>query len=265
MNTKEIWQLLEKRYPSSEYALLAEVRDRAGFNASRAADAIVMNLWPSRGLLMYGLEIKVSRTDWLREMKQPEKAENIFKFCDKWYLVTADPSVVLKPEQEIPATWGYMTIIKGKLQTIKEAPLLSPKPIDRDFLAALLKRATQGMVPVSSIEERIAAAAERGSEYQKQEVKRLKEDVAKLEELLQSFERASGIRLNTWSGGKKVGEAVNFVINGGTGKMKREVSKIYDNMRFLVSQAEQIVTALEEAEGLEERETQTKIENELNT
>jgi len=32
-----------------------------------------MDLWPSGGLEIHGHEVKVSRSDWLRELKEPEK------------------------------------------------------------------------------------------------------------------------------------------------------------------------------------------------
>lgn len=42
MSVPSPWPLLEKRFPSKEYALLQEVRDKAGFYASRSADGIAM-------------------------------------------------------------------------------------------------------------------------------------------------------------------------------------------------------------------------------
>ena len=72
-----IWELLTKRFPPGQYALLKEVRDAAGFHARNSADGIAMNLWPSRGLELNGLEIKSGRGDWLKEYKNPQKAESI--------------------------------------------------------------------------------------------------------------------------------------------------------------------------------------------
>jgi len=56
------------------YAVAAGVRSHAGFDARRTADYVAMDLWPSKGLALHGHEIKVSRSDWLRELKEPEKA-----------------------------------------------------------------------------------------------------------------------------------------------------------------------------------------------
>ena len=51
--------------PQQTQFRLAIVDGFAG--GGRYADAIAMNLWPSRGLAVHGFEIKISRGDWQRE------------------------------------------------------------------------------------------------------------------------------------------------------------------------------------------------------
>jgi len=89
----EILVSLQERFCGPQYAFLPAVRDRTGMGASRTADAMAMSLWPSRGLELFGFEIKVSRMDWLRELKAPEKSEELFGYCDRWYVVVADKSI----------------------------------------------------------------------------------------------------------------------------------------------------------------------------
>ena len=62
-----IWDLLNMRFPSSAYSVFREVRNRAGYNATRSADGVVVGLWPSRGLEIEGLELKAHRQDWIKE------------------------------------------------------------------------------------------------------------------------------------------------------------------------------------------------------
>ncbi|HYJ21079.1 MAG TPA: hypothetical protein VEW07_03530, partial [Solirubrobacterales bacterium] len=66
------------------------VRSAAGFDARRTIDAVSLNLWPSRGMLLDGYEIKVSRSDWLRELKNPAKAEEFAGLVDRLWLVVSD-------------------------------------------------------------------------------------------------------------------------------------------------------------------------------
>lgn len=120
------------------YAVLYEVRNGTAWKANRSVDAMVMSLWPSLGMELWGMEIKVSRSDWLKELKNPGKASEMFERFDRWFLVA--PEHVVKP-REIPPTWGYLIPEKGKLRTAREAALnKKPKPIDRHFLAALMRR-----------------------------------------------------------------------------------------------------------------------------
>lgn len=115
-------EALKGRYGSGPYLVLPEVRNQTGFGSQeRRADAIVLSLWPSKGLDVHGYEVKASRADWLNELKQPEKADTFFRLCTRWSLLAMESSIVKKGE--IPETWGYEVIMKnGKIKTIKAAP-----------------------------------------------------------------------------------------------------------------------------------------------
>lgn len=241
---ESIWPLLEKRFPSGQYALLQEVSDAAGFGRSRSADGIAMSLWPSRGLGIEGIEIKSFRGDWLRELKAPEKAENIFKYCDRWWLVTTEESVAKL--EEIPATWGWMTVKGKQMRTMKEAPQLKPAPIDRSFIAAMMKRATKGMIPVGSIADKIdeakkiaKAEAERNRPW---ELQNAREELKKLQDVVCAFEQASGLMITGWRPNpKKIGEAVKFIEGGG-------LPHLHDQLLRLKHSSDHICKAI--AEGL---------------
>src|SRR5512139_894295 len=139
--TAEVKEAMLSRYGGDAWALFWEVPDGTGTNKCRSADAIAMSLWPSRGLLLHGHEIKVSRADWLKELKQPEKAESICRFCDHWWVVAGDATVVR--DDELPPTWGLLVMNGRGLVAKKQAPQLSPAPIDRSFLSGLLRAATK--------------------------------------------------------------------------------------------------------------------------
>lgn len=223
------WPFLEKRFPPGQYALLQEVSDAAGFGRSRSADGIAMSLWPSRGLGIEGIEIKSFRGDWLRELKDPKKAENHFKYCDKWWLVTTDDTIAKL--EEIPVTWGWMTVKGKQMKTMKEAPQLKPLPLSKDFIAAMLKRATKGMVPFGSISDKVAEAreagkleAERDRPYQ---LERAQKELKELEERVKSFEEESGVEITGWRPNpKKIGEAVKFIEGGGLPELHKDLIRL---------------------------------------
>lgn len=120
------------------YSVLFEVRNGTAWAANRSVDSVVMSLWPSLGLELWGMEIKVSRSDWLREIKDPAKASEVFSYFDRWFLVA--PTEIVKPD-EIPEPWGWYAPQGGTLRRMKDgAKNAAPRTVDRNFLAALMRR-----------------------------------------------------------------------------------------------------------------------------
>lgn len=125
------------------YAVAEHVRNAAGFNATRSADFVAMDLWPAygRGLELHGHEVKCSRADWLVELKDPTKAQAFTPFMSRWWLVVSDPKIV--KEGELPEGWGLIVLTpSGYLRAKKAAPKLDAQPVPRTFWAAML-RSTQ--------------------------------------------------------------------------------------------------------------------------
>src|ERR1700733_1186524 len=137
-STARVYSALRERYRLPEYTLLTEVPDATGFGKTRSADAVVMSCWPSRGLDLTGFEIKVSRSDWVKELRNPAKAERICAYCDFWFVVVGSPKII--GVGELPVTWGLLEPKGEKLVIAREATRLTPAPVDRSFLAALLRR-----------------------------------------------------------------------------------------------------------------------------
>jgi hypothetical protein len=120
MSTQALRAALRKRYAAKSWVVLEEVKNGAGHQANRAADAIAMNLWPSQGLELHGFELKASRDDWLRELREPAKADAFGAYCDRWWIVVSDTAIVV--DGELPPSWGLLMLEHGALRTIKEAP-----------------------------------------------------------------------------------------------------------------------------------------------
>lgn len=120
---------------SVRWACAEHVRAHASFDA-KACDFMAQDLWPSKGLHLHGHEVKVSRADWLRELAQPEKAEALRRFCDKWWLVVSDKAIV---KDDLPDGWGLMVVTGGTVRVAKAAPLLTPEPHPATFRASLLR------------------------------------------------------------------------------------------------------------------------------
>lgn len=211
---KTAWQLLRAKYPIGECVLLEEVSDKTG-RRNRSADFIVVNLWPSRGNSIIGFEKKTYRSDWLNELKNPEKQEAIFKYCDYFYLLT-DRENVAKIE-EIPENWGWVHSDGKRLKVIKEAVKLNPVPCTRGFVCSMLRRADSkdGFVRKEEIEDRIKSAVESAIARENQKADYKAKEYDNLIKRIEAFKEASGIDIESkwsWRGGKEIGEAVKKVM-----------------------------------------------------
>lgn len=207
---------LRKRYPLPQYAVLYEVANGMGETFSGYADAIVMSLFPSRGLDVHGFEIKTSRRDWLSELRKPRKADRIAKFCNTWWLVAGSEEVARK--EEVPDTWGFLVYSKGDLHRAQKPKRLKPMALDREFVAAMLRRANEmaerekerigETLDKDAFVQKVRREAEKEAEEQHEQdlkIRTREHDVLKRE--LEDFEKVSGIRINQWNGGR-MGEAV---------------------------------------------------------
>ncbi len=144
MKSTELLELLSKGHLPPTRAFIPEFRCGTGYSRETRADAISMGLWPSAkdGMEITGYELKVSRADWLRELKDPYKATPIKQFCDRWYLVVSDLKIVTYAH-ELPEGWGLMYAENGAIRVMIEAPKLNALPPDKAFIAALMRRATR--------------------------------------------------------------------------------------------------------------------------
>ena len=228
MTTPELFGLLESKYPAPQYAFLGNVRNTTGYVKDiRTADALALGLWPSRGMHLTGFELKVSRSDWLHEYRQPEKAEEICQFCDFWYLVVSDKEMV--KEGELPVTWGLMAVEKGRLQIVKEAPLLTAKAMDRPFLAGFMRNVSESYIHKNSISARLAEARKRGEAGAKSEEKSAVWKLSQEQERIKKFEQASGVEIESWRAGD-IGEAVKMVMKSKHLNVRTDLLRIRDKI-----------------------------------
>lgn len=211
----DLHTLVERRYPQPGWTVLGEVRDGTGFStAGQSADAIAFGTWPSRGLKIIGFEFKSYRGDWLRELKNPEKAEAFVGFCDEWWLVTGSDGVAKL--EEIPPSWGWAVGTNKGLVTIKQPDFRDPQPISRIFLMSIMRNVAKAYVPAKRLKElvqkEITAFEKRAAEARKYDEVSARNDLERLETQVKAFEQASGITIDRWSGGKEVGEVVKAVM-----------------------------------------------------
>ena len=247
MTAEDIERELMKRYPSGEYAYFSQVRNVTGFSREiRTADAMVLSLWPSRGLELYGFEIKVSRSDWLSELKNPKKADQLSQYCDNWYIVA--PSDIVKIG-ELPAAWGLMEWSGKRWKITTAQRRVAPVALDRLFMASLVRNFASGMVPASQVtimaSEQAKEITRQACILQEREIKELRG----LQNRVNEFERESGVKIsNKWESAPDVGKAVRAVLHGRYAptprreweRLQRDVSNILATVNHQISKLDEV-------------------------
>lgn len=201
-----VCDVLERKFAKSgnggsgEYAFMRQVRNDAGFSASRTFDAMAVSLWPSRGFETHIFEIKVSKTDWRRELQDGAKAEAACEVADRFSIV-APYGVVDKAE--LPPTWGLIEVGGTASRATVAAPLLRKKGSRQSFPAGLVisMLRSAGAVPGRETPQEAALRAEflrgrqEGVAQQDELAKRQRQDLDEMHEHIRRFQSASGINV----------------------------------------------------------------------
>lgn len=133
MTEREMMNLLRKRYTSIQPRTTTERYIRAeharipnGWGTVLAiVDYVVVDTYGEGAV--HGFEIKVSRSDFLSELKKPWKSKFGQGYCTHWWLVVPDVSIV---RDDLPAGWGLMSVDKtGSLRIRKQSAVLNPAPM----------------------------------------------------------------------------------------------------------------------------------------
>lgn len=147
---RDMLDALRRRYSKNHgngprYVYAEHVRNQCGFGGwygkdelrLRTIDALVIDLWPSSGHVIEGFEVKVSRSDWLTELKDPSKAEAFRPYCHRWWLVVPDVNIV---RDDLPEGWGLLALDRnGDLRIRRRTTHQDPLPMPVGMTAAWLR------------------------------------------------------------------------------------------------------------------------------
>jgi hypothetical protein len=147
-----------------EWVLFPELRFGTGAstNADSRVDAFAMHCWPSKRFLRVAYEIKVSRGDFLRELKDPLKRRPGLLISNQFYFLCC-PGVA--KAEEIPADCGLLVARKtqeprGWLWDIREAVPALPRDemgVSWAFVASLARRVVGGTAVVPEVAAEVPA------------------------------------------------------------------------------------------------------------
>lgn len=254
LSTAELTHRLFRKYDTNEkatnnkYIVATQVRSEGSY-VNRTADAVIVGNWPSVGYEIQGFEIKVSRSDWLNEVKKPGKCDAVKKYCNKWWLLIARESMV--KEGELPEDWGMMVAHSAGLRIVKEAPELEPEPPSVPFITGLMRANKRDTIP-SDLHAQYIQDNNRRIEA------KLKKEFADLKQFVKFIHQAFGIELKQereWTrefsdGGEYVNRwtakirsnykhyspeelkaLIELVLSGDLDKAKKELRQAYDEIQ----------------------------------
>lgn len=147
-----IKQALARRHlsdPSRQgraWVYLTELRTRTGYGSERYIDAFALALWRSAAYERVAYEIKVSRSDWLAELKQPRKRDQAHWLSHRAYFVFAPGVFRWADIVDLVALdgWGVLEVQSdGTVREMYGATKREAWPMPETFIAALLRRAAR--------------------------------------------------------------------------------------------------------------------------
>lgn len=138
-------ELLRHRHPAPEWATFAELMAGSGFADARRLDFFAVNTWPSKGHVAIAYEVKVSRGDFVNELRKPKKRRFAEEVANECYFVV--PHGLVKVD-EVPEGWGLLEANAGGLRRAKIAKQRRPDPWPMSFVTSLARRCTDAPSPL---------------------------------------------------------------------------------------------------------------------
>jgi len=136
--TSEIKKLLARRHSDKrEWVYIHELPDGTGSECRGWIDGFAINCWHCNSLRRIAYEIKISRSDFLSELKFSEKRRSALLFSNEYYFVTPKDLVI---KSELPLECGLIEWDGAQhLKTIVKAPRRAAHPPSWTLLAGALR------------------------------------------------------------------------------------------------------------------------------
>ena len=149
MNSDFIRDAIRKKFNNyRQYVVVDEVSVTTGWDGMsipRRIDMIVIDCFESNHYAIEGIEIKISKSDLMRELKDPEKHEVFFYNIDLYTL--AAPADLLKEcKSLLPDAWGMLAIYEdGTAKYLRKPKVINftgfyTDKISKGFFASCIRR-----------------------------------------------------------------------------------------------------------------------------
>lgn len=145
IDSDRIIKSLKASFSHPKYLSLSEARIGTGFGKEneQRIDFWAMSSYPSENFLKYSFEVKTSRSDFLREIKNPDKRKWAMRYSNHY--IFAAPANMLKPD-EIPLECGLWEFCQNEGSALLQIKKTVPSPYRESmrpnwsFIAAVMRR-----------------------------------------------------------------------------------------------------------------------------
>ena len=222
MTSGDVKEALLRRWPPDQFLSIYEAPEQSDPSGTKL-DLVVVSLWKSRGLTCDGVEIKVSMSDWKRELDNPAKADwwhaHVARF---WIAAPADVAKKIKPQ--LPPNWGLLSCTADGVRALVHPDVNRERvPFSWSTTVGLLRAAADCGLGVLQREygrgltdgaRQAEAQIDRSSSPAgvDKRIERLQAELDRERERIAAFERASGLRLDPYvHGAGRMGALVGLV------------------------------------------------------
>lgn len=140
MRSADVVAAVHRLYPPTRYATFTElVTVATGDGPARRLDVWILDTWPSGRFERITVEVKVSRADYLNEVRNPRKRRDGMLLSNRFYFAT--PAGLVSTE-ELPLDCGLLEVDDdGHISRTADAPWRDSGPPTWSFLSVLAERA----------------------------------------------------------------------------------------------------------------------------
>jgi hypothetical protein len=213
-------------------------------NRSNRADAIHVGMWASRGYTVDVHELKISRSDFQRELDKPAKAEAWWPHSNRFWIVAPHESIA--PPELLPPGWGLM--VPGsrgrRFKTVVEPEHRSLQPSTALLAALLVSMETQQNNALEAQRYRLGEKHHQEMQAVKREAgwRRDPQTVQRLE-FMDRLEKLTGFRLADWDYGTNATPEIWAAAVRNALTEIRATEKITDALAALDKQADRMKQA----------------------
>lgn len=196
MNSAGVREALYKRWPATQYVVVEEAPEDP-MRAGRKIDMLVISCWKSRGYEVEAVEIKVSVSDWKRELDNPSKADFWYRHAHRFWLA-CPAEIASKVRETLPVGWGLLSVGE-KVVAVANPQRNAAEPLSWPTVIGVL-RANQG-VGLAALQRMHRAGYDEGRAAGRSEAERergesfLQDQLRSLQERVKAFHEVTGVDL----------------------------------------------------------------------